>query len=742
MWALDPFQILLRAARRQRPAPAHRRPRLQRRDHRPRPTARASSSPARATATSSSTPRGSTAPTCGASRTTPGYDGGAFFSPDGVAARVARQPAHGRRARGVPAPSSRRGSCGPPRSTSSSRGRGPERALRHPERQGQLRRPRSCTTRGASSSRPTIDAAPAQGRAPNFDLYVVDPDAPPTMEGMPPARAHHVLRRLRRLPHVLARRASTSRSRRTATTPARMRPTSSSPGGWSEARSIPAKPHPGPPRSGEGRGEREVSGPLPSPPRAGLAVRGLRRSPAAPRRPRPALSPSPPQSPRLVRLARALGLPPAGARTTALAAVKLPDGGCAFTAEGGQRWTSAATKQAGSRVVCAGKAEASPAVAAEDLTSAIRRGDGAWIYVGESGALYEAGDPLGAFTRTVPAPEPLAKVTGRGRGAARRHAGGQAPALGRAQRLARRPDLDRRWPARASSISRSRSTTAGAAPWRSASPRRSSPARTPASPGRRVAAPTVGARRARPHRRRRARRAGRSSSRWCGAAAAFARAADRIVLPQDARSTSRWAAPPRPLAVAGGPRRARRRSLLRGGPPRERGRPLAPRPRAPRGAARDRAHRGQRALRQHAARRARAGGLPRLRVLRRHGDRRRGAAQHRRGHDLERAAAPRHPRHRSDRRRRLARRRRAGHRRVPRLPDDRGVQAGPAAARPRASSTGEPPARRMGQSSAPPAEPHRQPGGLGASSHREAPRSRRLQARRRERRRRAARGVP
>jgi Tol biopolymer transport system component len=31
-----------------------------------------------------------------------------------------------------------------------------------------------------------LDATLSQGRAPNFDLYVVDPDAPPTMEGVPP----------------------------------------------------------------------------------------------------------------------------------------------------------------------------------------------------------------------------------------------------------------------------------------------------------------------------------------------------------------------------------------------------------------------------------------------------------------------------------------------------------------------------------------------------------------------------
>ena len=102
------------------------------------------------------------------------------------------------------------------------------------------------------------------------------------------------------------------------------------------------------------------------------------------------------------------------APTTALAAVKLADGACVFTAEGGQRWAAAATKLAGSRLVCAGKAEASPAVATEELTSAIRRADGSWIYVGESGVLFEAADALTAFTRAVPSPEPLAKVAGAG----------------------------------------------------------------------------------------------------------------------------------------------------------------------------------------------------------------------------------------------------------------------------------------------------------------------------------------
>lgn len=126
------------------------------------------------------------------------------------------------------------------------------------------------------------------------------------------------------------------------------------------------------------------------------------------------VAPSDPGASAVVSPAR-WGFHPA-APSVALAAVKLDDGGCVLTAEGGQRWSSAATKQAGGRLVCAGKAEASAAVAGEDLTTAIRRADGAWIFVGATGALFEAKDPLGPFTRTVPAPEPLARVTGAGAG--------------------------------------------------------------------------------------------------------------------------------------------------------------------------------------------------------------------------------------------------------------------------------------------------------------------------------------
>jgi hypothetical protein len=99
---------------------------------------------------------------------------------------------------------------------------------------------------------------------------------------------------------------------------------------------------------------------------------------------------------------------------TPLGAFQLPDGGCVFTAEGGQRWTAATTRTVGSRIVCSGAAQASLSVAPEELTAVARRGSGSWLFVGEGGTLYESNEPLGAFARTVPAPEPFAKVTGAG----------------------------------------------------------------------------------------------------------------------------------------------------------------------------------------------------------------------------------------------------------------------------------------------------------------------------------------
>lgn len=118
----------------------------------------------------------------------------------------------------------------------------------------------------------------------------------------------------------------------------------------------------------------------------------------------------------------------------ALAHVRLEGGGCVITAEGGQRWTitpargSASTPPGtrGGRTQppggqgepaapgCAGQAQAASVLAVEDLVGIVRRGPSAWVFVGETGALYETGSPLAPFTRSVPAPEPLSKVAGSG----------------------------------------------------------------------------------------------------------------------------------------------------------------------------------------------------------------------------------------------------------------------------------------------------------------------------------------
>ena len=97
----------------------------------------------------------------------------------------------------------------------------------------------------------------------------------------------------------------------------------------------------------------------------------------------------------------------------ALAAAEITGGGGVFTAEGGQRWTSAIaakTGAVGGVTRCAGKAVASEFLAPEDLVSVSRREGRPWLFVGASGALYEAAEPLAAFTRTVAPPEPFSRV--------------------------------------------------------------------------------------------------------------------------------------------------------------------------------------------------------------------------------------------------------------------------------------------------------------------------------------------
>jgi Tol biopolymer transport system component len=115
----------------------------------------------------------------------PGYDGGAFFSPDSTRLvwRASRPKGadldeyRALLARGLVKPTAL------------------EIVVAGAEGQNQ----RMITLNGRANFAPSFlpdsrrvifasnfDASPSPGRAPNFDLYVVDPDAPPSMDGTPP----------------------------------------------------------------------------------------------------------------------------------------------------------------------------------------------------------------------------------------------------------------------------------------------------------------------------------------------------------------------------------------------------------------------------------------------------------------------------------------------------------------------------------------------------------------------------
>ncbi|WP_433934691.1 hypothetical protein AB3662_08765 [Sorangium cellulosum] len=95
--------------------------------------------------------------------------------------------------------------------------------------------------------------------------------------------------------------------------------------------------------------------------------------------------------------------------------------GCVVVAQGGQRWTVTPDPQAPAAAPatapaarCAGQGRTSASPAPEELTAIVRRSPASWMFVGASGAIYEASSPLGQFTRTLTPPEPLAQVAGAG----------------------------------------------------------------------------------------------------------------------------------------------------------------------------------------------------------------------------------------------------------------------------------------------------------------------------------------
>jgi Tol biopolymer transport system component len=116
---------------------------------------------------------------------TPGYDGGAFFSPNG-----ARLVWRASRPKGAELDEYR---------ALLARGLVKPTALEIMVAGNEGQNARAVTKNGKANFAPSylpdsrriifasnIDATPSQGHAPNFDLYVVDPEAPPTMEGVPP----------------------------------------------------------------------------------------------------------------------------------------------------------------------------------------------------------------------------------------------------------------------------------------------------------------------------------------------------------------------------------------------------------------------------------------------------------------------------------------------------------------------------------------------------------------------------
>ena len=104
------------------------------------------------------------------------------------------------------------------------------------------------------------------------------------------------------------------------------------------------------------------------------------------------------------------------------ARLRLVDGTCVIAATDGQRWTvtpprgaaGASSTKGPDGPLCTGRAQASSALSGEELVGIHRRSASSWLFVGESGALYEASEALGPFSRTTPPPEPLVKVVGSG----------------------------------------------------------------------------------------------------------------------------------------------------------------------------------------------------------------------------------------------------------------------------------------------------------------------------------------
>ncbi|MDI1482404.1 hypothetical protein [Polyangium sp. y55x31] len=130
---------------------------------------------------------------------------------------------------------------------------------------------------------------------------------------------------------------------------------------------------------------------------------------AIPKSPPPAAEAPPP----IVSPARWSFHPPMPSSATATLA--LDDGGCLLATAEGHRFRAAQATKDGATTTCRGRAAAAPDVAPEAIVGITSQGNASWLFVGQSGRIYEAEGPLAPIKRTIPAPARFVQVASGGR---------------------------------------------------------------------------------------------------------------------------------------------------------------------------------------------------------------------------------------------------------------------------------------------------------------------------------------
>ncbi|MDI1447138.1 hypothetical protein [Polyangium sp. 6x1] len=105
--------------------------------------------------------------------------------------------------------------------------------------------------------------------------------------------------------------------------------------------------------------------------------------------------------------------PPTPASATATLATS--DGTCLVATAEGHRFRAARATKDGAATTCSGRAEAAPDAAPEAIVGITSQGASSWIFVGQSGRIYEAEGPLAPLRRTIAAPARFVQVVSGGR---------------------------------------------------------------------------------------------------------------------------------------------------------------------------------------------------------------------------------------------------------------------------------------------------------------------------------------